>query len=68
MIVSIDEPMLRAMNGSFPITELRNVFREWILSRGYQSKIRSTTGRLTAIGLLIRARVKKQRAKRKDRE
>ena len=61
--VSIDETILRLINGSFPIREVLNVLKEVILLRGYQSKISNTTGRLTAIGLLNRARVKKQSEK-----
>jgi hypothetical protein len=56
--------MLRAINGSFSITVFRNVFSDRILSKGYQSRRSKTTGRLTAIGLLSRARVKKARERR----
>jgi hypothetical protein len=52
--------MLRAINGSFPITARRKVFNERIFSKGYQSRRSNTAGRLTAIGLLRRARIKKQ--------
>jgi hypothetical protein len=63
-IVRIDEPILSAINGALLITAFRNVFRDRIFSKGYQSKISKTSGRLTAIGLLNRARVKKRREKR----
>jgi hypothetical protein len=51
---------LRAKKGSFFIKEVLNVLREVILLKGYQSKSRSTAGRLTAMGLLRRARMKKK--------
>jgi hypothetical protein len=60
--VRTEEAILRAINGSFPIKEALKVVKEVILPRGYQSRISRTTGRLTAIGLLRRARIKKPRA------
>ena len=60
--VNMEEPMLRLINGSFSITTLSKVFRDRIFPKGYQSRRSKTTGRLTAMGLLIRARMKKQRA------
>ena len=64
MIVNMDDPMHRAINGSFPIKAVINVLRERILSKGYQSRSSKIPGRLTAIGLLMRARMKKAQRKK----
>ena len=63
-IVNIDEIMLRTINGSFSIHAVLNVVKDVILLKGYQSKISNTSGRLTAMGLLKRARMKKARERR----
>ena len=65
-IVNIDEIMLRTINGSFPINAVLNVLKDVSLLKGYQSKISNTSGRLTAMGLLKRARMKKARVKKYD--
>jgi hypothetical protein len=63
-IVTIDEAMLNAKNGTFSIRTVLKILEDVILSKGYQSNIKRIKGRLTAIGLLMRARIKKQRAER----
>ena len=62
--VSAEEIRTSAKNGTFSADTDRNVLRDLILSKGYQSRISRTKGRLTAIGLLIRARVKKRRERK----
>jgi hypothetical protein len=62
--VTIDEARLKAKKGSFSISIDRNAFRDRILFKGYQSKISRTTGRVTAMGLLNKARTKKARVSR----
>jgi hypothetical protein len=64
MIVRIDEMRLHARKGSFSTHALLNDFKERIRWKGYQSRIKSTTGRLTAIGLLRRESAKKAREAR----
>jgi hypothetical protein len=63
-MVSTDETRLNTIKGIFSANAARNVFTDRILPKGYQSRINNTTGRLTAMGLLIRARIKKHRAKK----
>jgi hypothetical protein len=62
--VRTDEVMLRAINGILSKNAFLNVLKEVIFPKGYQSKMSRTTGRLTAIGLLMIARVKKARVKK----
>jgi hypothetical protein len=62
--VMTDDARLIAKNGSFSISIDRNAFRDGILFKGYQSKISRTTGRVTAMGLLNKARIKKARVSR----
>jgi len=64
IIVTTDAAMLKAKNGSFSTNTDLKVVKEVNLLKGYQSKISTTIGRLTAMGLLIRARMKKQRERR----
>ena len=61
-MVMTDKAMLKAKKGSFSITALFNELNDVVLPSGYQSSIRRTSGRVTAMGLLSRARMKKQRA------
>jgi len=63
-IVSTDEIRLNPINGSLSASAERNVSIDWIRLNGYQSKINRTAGRLTAIGLLNKARIKKPKEKR----
>ena len=60
--VRTDEIRLTAIKGIFSIHAAQNVFRDWILSNGYQSKISRTKGRVTAMGLLSNARTKNTKA------
>src|SRR6266568_7158564 len=55
-----DEIRHKAKNGSFSTTAACNVLNERIRCNGYHSRINSTTGRLTAIGLLNRANTVKK--------
>jgi hypothetical protein len=55
---------VNARKGSFSMNAVQDVLSDLVLLKGYQSKISRTRGRLTAIGLLIRARAKKPRAER----
>jgi hypothetical protein len=63
-MVRMDETRLNRIKGIFSVNATRKVFTDLILPKGYQSRINNTTGRLTAMGLLIRARIKKHRAKK----
>jgi len=56
-----DETRLNVRKGIFSMQTVRNDFKDRSLFNGYQSSISSTKGRLTAMGLLIRARMKKKR-------
>src|SRR5512143_2603426 len=58
-MVITDEARLNARKGIFSIPASHKVLRDRILLMGYQSKISRTAGRVTAIGLLRRARMKK---------
>jgi hypothetical protein len=51
-------------NGSFSERADRKVFNERILLNGYQSKISRIMGRLTAIGLLSKAKMKNPKVKK----
>jgi hypothetical protein len=60
--VRTDEMRLNAIKGTFSMLVVKNVSRERILLKGYQSTISRTQGRETAIGLLSNARAKNMKA------
>jgi hypothetical protein len=59
--VRIDETRANAIKGTFSPTAFNRVLTDLILSKGYQSRISNTRGRLTAIGLLMSASAKYRR-------
>src|SRR5512143_3222897 len=64
MTVRTDEARLRTRNGVFSTIAERKVQGETTRLRGNQSRMRSTNGRVTAIGLLRSARMKRPSVQR----
>ncbi len=63
-IVSSDETKLNAIKGIFSMIAAKKALKDRILPKGYQSSMIRTAGRLTAIGLLNKARMKNTNDKR----
>jgi hypothetical protein len=62
--VSTDDITLNKIKGTFSANAARKLISDVIRLKGFQSMIRRTTGRLTAMGLLNRARMKNPRERR----
>src|SRR5512143_899944 len=60
-IVRTPDMRLKVKKGIFSINVTSAALPRSSLRNGYQSRMSRTIGRLTAIGLLIRARIKKER-------